>query len=144
MTKKAALPLLAIPVFLIMAYGLDAAIIKIKVITGPTFRTLEAIWGHVLIELVFAWMVVLLVWLVWMSRGNKLLIGLPTFLLGLIAFFISTPFRIYLGDLFSAPPVPQRGWFYYFLLSFNSFGFFTKASALIVSLGLVELFRKPR
>jgi hypothetical protein len=144
MAKKEPLPLLAMLVFLILAYGLDAAITKIKVVTGPTFRTLEAIWGHVLIELAFACLVVLLVWLVWISRGNKWVIGGPTFLVGLIAFFISTPFNIYLGDLLGASPVPQRGWFYYFLLSFNSFGFFTKAGALIIILGLVELLRKPR
>ncbi|MGZ6346636.1 MAG: hypothetical protein ACXWNC_03560, partial [Anaerolineales bacterium] len=99
MAKKEVFPLLAMSVFIVLAYGLDAAITKIKVVTGATFRTMEAIWGQVLIELVFACLVVLLVWLVWIGRGNKWVIGGPTFLVGLIAFFISTPFKIYLGDL---------------------------------------------
>jgi hypothetical protein len=144
MAKKEAIPLLAMAGFLILAYGFDTALIKIKIVTGSTFRTLEAIWGQILIELVFACLVVLLVWLVWKSRGNKWVIGGPILLVGLIAFFISTPFIIYLGDLLGTSPFPQRGWLYFFLLSFNSFGFFTRAGALIIILGLVELLRKPR
>ncbi len=144
MSRKGALPLLAMAGFLILSYGLDVATTKIKAFAGSTFRVLDAAWGHVLAEFVFAGAVILLVWLVWTKHENKLLVGWLFLVVGLITFFISTPFRLYLGYIWSATPFPQRGWFYHFLLSFSFYGFFTKASALIVVLGLVDLLRKPR
>jgi hypothetical protein len=144
MTKKEALPLLAMPGFLILSYGLDVAIATIKAFASSTFRVIDAAWGHVLVEFVFAGAVILLVWLVLAKREKKLLVGWLFFAIGLIALFISTPFQIYLSAIMSAPPAPLRGGFYYFLLSFGFYGFFTKASALIVVLGLVNLLRKPR
>ena len=144
MTKKGALPLLAMPVFLILSYGLDGAIATIKAFASSTFRVMDATWGHILVEFVFAGALLLLVWLVLTNSENKLLAGWLFLVIGLIAFFISTPFQVYLGTIWSGIPVPQRGWFYYFILSFSFYGFFTKASALIVVLGLMELFRRPR
>jgi hypothetical protein len=144
MTKKGALPLLVMPGFLILSYGLDVAIKIIKAFAGSTFRVMDAAWGHVLVEFVFAGAAILLVWLVLTKRENKLLVGWLFFVVGLISFFISTPFQIFLSSLMSAPPTPLRGWLYFFLLSFGFYGFFTTASALIVVLGLVNLLRKPR
>ena len=114
----------------------------LKAFAGSTFRVMDAAGGQLLVEFVFAGAVVLFVWLVLTKRENKLQVGWLFFVVGLIAFFISTPFQIYLGTIMSAPSAPLRGWFDIFLLSFGFYGFFTKASALIVVLGLVDLIRK--
>ena len=143
MAKKGLLTLLAMPAFLILTYSLDAAIAAIKVFASSTFRVMDAAWGHVLVEFVFAGAVLLLVWLVLTSRKNKRLVGWLFLIAGLIAFFISTPFQIFLGTIWGGLPVPQRGWFYYFIMSFSFYGFFTRAGALIAGLGLVHLLRKP-
>jgi hypothetical protein len=144
MMKKEVLPLLAMPAFLLFSYGLDVVTAAIKAYSSSTFKVMAATCGHVLVEFVFAGAVILLVWLVVTKHENKLLIGWLFFAVGLIALFISTPFRIYFGYFWNAVPVLHRGWLYHFWLSFNSYGFFTKAGALIVVLGLVELLRKPR
>jgi hypothetical protein len=144
MTNKGALSLLAMPGFLILSYVLDVATTTIKAFASSTFRVMEAAWWHVLVEFVFAGAVIFLVWLILTKRENKLLVGWLFFVVGLIAFFISTPFQIYLRAIMSASLAPQRSWFYYSLLSFDFYGFFAKASALIVVLGLVVLLRKPR
>jgi hypothetical protein len=144
MTKKGTLPLLAMPGLLILSYGLDVATATVKAFASSTFRAILAAWGHVFVEFVFAGAVILLAWLVLTKRENKLLVGWLFLVVGLITFFISTPFRYYLSYIWGATPAPHRGWFYYFLSSFGFYGFMTKASALIVVLGLVNLIRKPR
>jgi hypothetical protein len=108
MTKKEVLPLMALPVFLALSYGLDVATAAIQAFASSTFRVMESAWGHVLIELVFAGAVIALVWLVLPKHENKLLVGWLFLVVGLIAFYISTPFRIYLSAMLSASPAPLR------------------------------------
>ena len=123
---------------------IDAAIAAIKVFASSTFRVMDAAWGHVLVEFVFAGAVILLVWLVFTKRENKVLVGWLFLVVGLLTFFISTPFQFTLGYIWGPTPVPLRGWVFSFLRSFSIYGFMTKASALIVVLGVLNLIRKPR
>jgi hypothetical protein len=144
MSKKGALPLLAMPVFLILSCAIDGAAAAIQAFSSSTFRVMEATWGHVLVELVFAGAVIFMAWLVLTTRANQRLAGWLFLAVGLVAFFISTPFQIALGSLWAGVPVSQRGWLYHFILSLGFYGFLTRAGALIVVLGLVDLFRKSR
>jgi hypothetical protein len=143
MSKKAVLPLVAMPLFLILSYGLDGAAAAIKAFSSSTFRVMQATWGHVLVEFVFAGAVLFTIWLVLTNRAHRRLVGWLFLGFGLIAFFISTPFQLYIGTLWGGVPVTHRGWFYHFILSLGFYGFVTRAGALIVVLGLVNLFRKP-
>ena len=144
MAKKAALTLLAMPSLLILSYALDVAATAMKAYASSTFRVLDTTWGHVLIEFVFAGAVIVLVWLVLTKLENKMLVGWLFLVVGLLTFFISTPFQFTLGYIWGPTPVPLRGWVFSFLRSFSIYGFMTKASALIVVLGVLNLIRKPR
>jgi hypothetical protein len=158
MAKKAALPLLAMLGLLILSYEMDVAKVALKAFRASTFN-FSTIWIDFLIELVFAGVVIFLAWFILIKHEKDALAGWGFVVTGLLAFFLSTPFSIYLHSLFNVgiPPYKIRDFpfflknyyfflrnFYFFLSSFTFFGFLTKASAITTMLGAAHLLRKPR
>jgi len=135
MTKKEALPLLAMPGLFILSYGFDDAIAALKAFRASTF-IFTTLWIDILIEFVFAGAVIFLIWLVLVKCGKDLLVGWVFVVTGLIALFIVTPYGYYLiprnlrDFLGFSPPV--------------SIGFLAKAGALTTMLGAAHLLRRPR
>jgi hypothetical protein len=159
MEKKSAIPLLAMGFFLIISWGFDLAKAALKNSRISTF-TLTNLWVDLLIELVFAGMVILFVWLILFKVQKSSLVDWIFIILGLLAFLQSTPFKIYLNP-FSSIDIPPRyirddysifiQGYYSIVIGFSSFlsripifGFFTRASALITALGVTNFFRKSR
>jgi hypothetical protein len=135
MTKKEALPLLAMPSLLILSYGLDVAIAALKAFRASTFL-FYTVWMDILIEFVFAGAVIFLIWLVLVKCEKDLLVGWVFVATGLIALYIFTPYGYYL-----------TGWNPIWPLGFSPpalIGFLAKASALTTMLGAAHLLRRTR
>jgi hypothetical protein len=158
MISKKGYPILAMLGLLASAYGFDRAIAALQDLFNHTFLYNAAYSVAILIELIFAGMVILLAWLVLVKYKKSALVGWVFVVIGLLAFFLSTPYSIYLHSFFNVgiPPYKIKDFpffvknYYFFLGSFSSFlrsftffRFFTKASALIIVLGLANLLRKP-
>jgi hypothetical protein len=75
MTKKAVLPLLAMPGLFLLSYGLDTTMAAIKSFSSSTFSILDAAWDYLIVDFTFAGVVLLLVWLVLAARERRLLTG---------------------------------------------------------------------
>ncbi len=159
MEKKSAIPLLAMGFFLIISWGFDMAKAALKDFRSRTFIQTN-LWVDLLIELVFAGLVILFVWLILVRYKKSSLVGWIFLILGLLAFFQATPFKMYL-DPFSGITIPPRyirddysifiqGYYSIiiglsgFLARIPVFGFFTRAGALITALGVTNFFRKSR
>jgi hypothetical protein len=157
--KNKVLPLLAIVLWLITSWGFDEAKTALKNYRSSTFNNTN-LWVDFLIELVFAGLVLLLVWLVLFKFKKSALLGWSFVVIGLLAFYLSTPYRTYLTSLFTNIEIPPRYLrddypffmqtyfsfiinFSKFLRGFSSLGFVTKASALTLALGVANIFRKP-
>ncbi len=86
MEKKRAIPLLAMVLFSITSWGFDLAKAALKNSRISTF-TLTNLWVDLLIELVFAGLVILFVWLILFKVQKSSLVGWIFILLGIAGIF---------------------------------------------------------
>jgi len=105
-----------------------------------TFKMLETFWIDLLLVLVFAGALVLLAWLVLVKSERDMTIGWVYVIVGLLAFFLSTP---YSWNLINRIPFPLSISIILTSLGFNLFRV-REAAAFIAMLGLADLLRKPR
>ena len=155
--KKNVLPLLAMVIWLLASWGLDLAKTALKNFRSSTF-IMTNLWVDLVIELVFAGLVILLVWLVLVKHKKSTLVGWVFIIIGLLALFQSHTVRLLIPRHFNidVPPRYIRDdysvfvqIYYSFIIGISSFlnsipilGFFTKASALLTALGVANFFRK--
>jgi hypothetical protein len=155
--KKKVLPLLAMLIFFITAWGLDQAKTVLKNYRSSTLNTTN-LWVDILLELVFAGLAILLVWLVLIKFKRSALVGWGFVVVGLLALILSSPYHFYITNLFNVEVPPRyirddysilmQGYFSMvlffrgFIHMFSIFGFFTRASAFATALGVANFFRK--
>ncbi len=125
---------------LVLAYGLDRADEALRRYRTMTFKVLEIYWIGILIDLVFAGALVLLAWLVLVKSKRDMTIRWLYVIVGLLAFFLSTP---YSWNLINRIPFPLSISIILTSLGFNLFRV-REAAAFIAVLGLADLLRKPR
>jgi hypothetical protein len=157
--NKKALPLLAMVLFFIVSWGFDQAKTALKNYRSHTFN-MTNLWVDVLMELVFAGLVIFLGWLVLIKFNKSALVGWSFVIVGLLALFISSPYQLYVPHFFNikVPPRYIRDDYSFFIQAYYSlvlffsgfiyrftvFGFFTRASAFAITTGVANFFRKPR
>jgi hypothetical protein len=157
--KKKTLPLLAMLLFFIAGWGFDQAKAALKNYRSDTFNTTN-LWVDVLMELVFAGLVILLLCLVLIKFNRSAWVGWSFVIVGSLAFILSSPYHLYISNPFNieVPPRYIRDdyslvmqacyslviFFSRFVSGFTVFGFFTRASSLVTALGVANFFRKPR
>jgi len=166
MTRSKVLPLAAMAGILVVAYLLDKASAGIHNFISSTFRTSEGYSVLILFEILFAGLVIFLVWLVLGRSKRSFLVGSIFIGIGLLGLFFSSPFKLFLPSI-SLPqttlyryqiqdlPFFQR-YLTYFLWNINhgigmwhfftpvaSLQFFTRTSALTLILGVIKLIQKP-
>ena len=166
MTKNKVLPLAAMAGILVAAYLLDKASAGIHNFISSTFRTGAGYSLLLLFEIIFAGLVIFLVWLVLGRSKRSFLVGSVFIGIGLLGLFFSSPFRYILPSI-SFPqtalyryqiqdlPFFQRYLTYffwninhgigmwYFFTPLASLQFFTRTSALTFILGIIKLLQKP-
>ncbi len=125
---------------LVLAYGLDRADEALRRYRTMTFKMLETFWIDLLLVLVFAGALVLLAWLVLVKSKRDMTIRWLYVIVGLLAFFLSTP---YSWNLINRIPFPLSISIILTSLGFNLFRV-REAAAFIAVLGLADLLRKPR
>ena len=166
MTKNKVLPLAAMAGILFVAYLLDKASAGVHNFMSSTFRTSASYALLILFEIVFAGLVIFLVWLVLGRSKRSFLVGSVFIVIGLLGLFFSSPFRHILPSI-SLPqtalyryqiqdlPFFQR-YLTYFFWNINhgigiwhfftpiaSLQFFTRTSILTFILGVIKLIQKP-
>ena len=125
---------------LALTYGMDRVGEALRRYRTMTFKMLETFWIDLLLVLVFAGALVLLAWLVLVKSERDMTIGWVYVIVGLLAFFLSTP---YSWNLINRIPFPLSISIILTSLGFNLFRV-REAAAFIAMLGLADLLRKPR
>jgi hypothetical protein len=159
MSRQKIIGIAAMAGWLVAAYFMDRAVRALQLYSSRTFRTTVPFAIATFFELLFAGMAVFLFWLLLVRINKSSLVGWICLALGLAAFFLGSPFRIYLSARFSNGlllyqirdlPFIQRNFqylvrgIYAFLNSFTILGFFADAGAFTFVLGLANLLRKPK
>jgi hypothetical protein len=167
MTKNRVIPLAAMVGVLFLAYVLDRLTVTVKDYMRSTFHMYQGYILLILLEFLFAGIVILLFWLTMARSKRSVLVGTVFVVVGMIALL----YPIFFRSLLTSIPLPYTDlyryqlqdlpsfqkifatlfWNYshgtrFWLISSSplSFQFITKASVLITLLGVVKFFQKPR
>lgn len=166
MTKNRVIPLTAMAGGLVLAYVLDKVTTVVKSFIGSTHQVYRGYYWLALLEIFFAGMVILLVWLTMVKSKRSILVGVIFVVVGLICLLRSTFFRFSILSIIPNPyvnlyryqlqdlPFFQRaiatllwnlnhGHYLQGLGTPLAFQYFTKASALTTLLGVIKFFQKP-
>ncbi len=163
MSRTKWLPILVVLAFLLASWTLDLASTSIHNFAAATFRTTLGYTLLLLIELVFAGLVLFLAWYYFFKTGRSVTAGAIFIVFGLLGLIFSSHLRVLLPSI-SRPgiflyqiqdlPQPQRAFTYLmwylshqtgparFLSTMVSFGYLTKASAITLLMGVIAFFRR--